>query len=109
MIDANEARKITEESGKNIDIQPLLDELDKAIRSAAALGLSSISVQKTDIQLARECKVPGAKISSVRAKIKAAVEAAGYEADTSIICAGPEVTTYSIDISWGRRTADDVL
>ena len=103
MITADEATKITRESGSDINVSPILDELDKAVRSAAANGLSHIFILKTADQLARECGTVPGKAKIALDKIKKSLLAAGYK--TEVFIEGRVHSTseyqYKIQVWWG--------
>lgn len=103
MITAEEATKITGESGNDINVSPILDEFDRAVRSAAANGLSHIFILKTADQLARECGTVPGKAGLALGKIKKSLEAAGYK--TEVFIEGRVHSTsecqYKIQAWWG--------
>lgn len=109
MITAEEAMKITRESGNDINVSPILDEFDKVIRNAASNGLSHIFIMKTADQIAKECEtVPGKSKIAIN-KIKKSLEDAGYKTGAFIERRG---TTgeylYKIQVSWGDTLEIDI-
>ncbi len=102
MITAEEARKISKESGENIDLSKVLNELDGRIRKAATKGVTSIYVLKTNDEIAEECGVSLEKLPVAIRKIENAMNSFGYEAKVvGPLAPAPESTCrYQINISW---------
>ena len=103
MITAEEATKITRESGSDINVSPILDEFDRAVRSAAANGLSHVFILKTADQLVQERGTVPGKAKIALDKIKKSLEAAGYK--TEVFIEGRVHSTsecqYKIQVWWG--------
>ena len=108
MITAEEARRISKESGEDIDVSTILNELDGKIRNAAIKGVTSIYVLKTDDEIADECGVSLEKLPVAIRKIENAMKGFGYEAKVvGPLASAPESTCrYQINVSWKTASSE---
>ena len=110
MITAEEARRISRESGEDIDVSTILNELDGKIRNAAAKGSTSIYVLKISDEIANKCDGVTSleKLHVAMNMIEGKLKSLGYDAKVVGPLSLPQESTclYQINISWKTASSE---